>query len=83
MGHTGRFLKVLSYAVPSSLPEGFMWPFPFQVKFRSSVFVLIFLPKELEWLLMFLLVQLYLNRTRGEQNDGQKTTGQVGRRPGF
>ena len=72
MGHTGCFLKVLSHAVPASLPEGYTWTFPFQVKFRSSVFVLIFLPKELEWLLMSLLVQLYLHRARGEQNDEVK-----------
>jgi len=42
---SGRFYHM--QLDPSSLPEGFTWTFPFQVKFTSSVFVSIFLPKEL------------------------------------
>lgn len=79
---SGRFYHM--QLDPSSLPEGFTWTFPFQVKFTSSVFVFLFLPKELEWLLTILSVQLCLNGARGEQNDEvRKTTGQVGRKPGF
>lgn len=79
---SGRFCNM--QLDPSSLPEGFTWTFPFQVKLTSSVFVFVFLPKELEWLLMILSVQLCLNGVRGEQNDEvRKTAGQVGRMPDF
>lgn len=73
---SGRFYHMRKLD-PSSLPEGFTWTFPFQVKFTSSVFVFLFLPKELEWLQRFFCTAVLKWSERGAKWWSQKDQGRL------